>query len=68
MTPDAYRHSLMSAVDRSENTLIEYRSGQSKGVATEIVIRPGALAIPYIEVIAAISSPWFHSFFQYGAG
>jgi hypothetical protein len=68
MTPYAYRHSLMSAVDRSENTLIEYRSGQSKRVATEIIIRPGALAIPYIEVIAAISSPWFRSFFQYGAG
>ena len=49
------RHSLMSAVDEAGNHLIEYRFGQVKPIVTEVVIHPSALAIPHIEVIAAIS-------------
>ena len=49
------RHSLMSAVDEEGNHLIGYRWEQFKPTVTEVVIHPSALAIPHIEVIAAIS-------------
>jgi hypothetical protein len=62
----ANRHSLMSAVDAAGNHLIEYRWVEFNPVVSEIVIRPSALAIPNIEIIAAISVGWLHSFFATG--
>jgi hypothetical protein len=46
---------IMSAVDEEGNHLIEYRWEQFKPTVTEVVIHSSTLAIPHIEIIAAIS-------------
>ena len=64
---------LMSAIDESGNSLIEYRRVPSKRrslfdhyARTEAVIDPTALTIPHIELLVAVSSPLLLGYFQTG--
>jgi hypothetical protein len=63
-----HRHSLMSAVDEAGNHLIEYRWGQFKPTVTEVVIHPSAIAIPHIEVVAAISLSLLERILEHPSG
>lgn len=66
---------LMSAIDESGNSLIEYRLVPSKGRSlldqyawTEAVVSPTALTIPHIELLVAVSSPFLLGYFHTGEG
>jgi hypothetical protein len=66
---------LMSAIDESGNSLIEYRLVPSKRRSlldryawTEAVVSPTALTIPDIEVLVAVSSTFLLGYFQTGGG
>lgn len=65
---------LMSAVDESGNTLIQYRisSWERKGIfpcpVTEVVLCPIASTIPQIELLVAVSSKWLFNYFVRSGG
>jgi hypothetical protein len=61
---------LMSAIDESGKSLVEYRSVFSKHlsrfkyIAVEAVISPTALTIPNIKLLVAVSSPFLKYYFE----
>jgi hypothetical protein len=60
---------VMSAVDRSGNRLIEYRSiRRDSQWTTEIAITPDFLSLPQIHLIAAVSSRLIFDFFASAGG
>jgi len=66
---------LMSAIDESGNSLIDYRFVPSARPSlldsyawTEAVISPTAMTIPHIELLVAVSSPFLHGYFQTTVG
>ncbi len=65
------RHALMSAIDESGNSLVDYRLVPSQfgsDAWTEAVISPKAMTLPHIELLVAVSSPFLLEYFQPDAG
>jgi hypothetical protein len=63
------RSAVMSAIDKSGNNLIEYRSIiRESMLTTEIVIGPNASTIPYVYLLVAVSSRLIFNFFDSGGG
>jgi hypothetical protein len=64
----------MSAIDDSGSSLVEYQRVHSKHQsrfeywAVEAVISPAALAIPNIELLVAVSSPFLIRYFEFSGG
>jgi hypothetical protein len=67
-------YGLMSAIDESGTSLVEYRRVSSKHMsrfkywAVEAVINPAALMIPSIELLIAVSSPLLIYYFESSGG
>ncbi len=66
---------LMSAIDESGNSLIQYRRTSYKPEPhfdrwgwTEVVIDPAASTIPQIELLVLVSSPWLFTYFVMSGG
>jgi len=68
------RPALMSALDESEGSLVEYREIKSKHgsrfeyYSIEAVIRPTALTIPHIELLVAVSTGLMIGYFKTSGG
>jgi hypothetical protein len=60
---------LMSAMDDSGNSLVEYRLvGGTNKVAVDAVLNPNALTVPNIELLVAVSAPFVNYYFVHPSG
>jgi len=60
---------LMSAIDDSGNSLVEYRNRDASPLAfPDAVINPNALTVPQIELLVAVSARLLWTYFQHPSG
>ncbi len=60
---------LMSAIDDSGNSLVEYRNRDASPLAfPDAVINPNALTVPPIELLVAVSARLVWTYFQHPSG
>jgi hypothetical protein len=59
---------LMSAVDDSGHSLVEYRRRHESLLGVDAVINPNALTVPHIELLVAVTAQLFNGYFSHPSG